>query len=258
MTTQRKTSSPASPHWPRHALGHACLLALAGFSSVALAQTAPGAALSVTNASVTSGVGTETTGAVWSANYSLVTGESQYGSGMLDASNTGVLMGSSLTGGGAVPVAVSNNTLQSLAFGNQTSSGSGLSLLNGSLLSMNLQSLSGLIQPGVDPDPASIGSLSVSAVVDTSSAFIIQAGMDSADLSITGNTLEAGTQLNVADIRVVGVTPAGYVSTAKASSTVAFSSDGAAIGSPDTPTAGSTGSVNLSNLQSTFSASPSA
>jgi hypothetical protein len=258
MTTQRKTSSPASPHWPRHALGHACLLALAGFSSVALAQTAPGAALSVTNASVTSGVGTETTGAVWSANYSLVTGESQFGSGMLDALNTGVLMGSGLTGGGAVPVAVSNNTLQSLAFGNQTSSGSGLSLLTGSLLSMNLQSLSGLIQPGVDLEPATIGSLSVSAVVDSSSAFITQSGMDSADLALTGNTLEAGTQLNVADIRVVGVTPAGYVSTAKASSTVAFSSDGAAIGSPDTPTAGSTGSVNLSNLQSTFSASPSA
>lgn len=257
MTTQRKTSSPASPHWPRHALGHACLLALAGFSSAALAQTT-GAALSVTNASVTAGVGTETTGAVWSANYSLVTGESQFGSGMLDASNTGVLMGSSLTGGGAVPVAVSNNTLQSLAFGNQTSSGSGLSLLTGSLLSMNLQSLSGLIQPGVDPAPDTIGSLSVSAVIDSSSAFITQSGMDSADLALTGNTLEAGTQLNVADIRVAGVTPSGYVSTAKASSTVAFSSDGAAIGSPDTPTAGSTGSVNLSNLQSTFSASPSA
>lgn len=265
MTTQRKTSSPASPHWPRHALGHACLLALAGFSSAALAQTT-GAALSVTNASVTAGVGTETTGAVWSANYSLVTGESQFGSGMLDASNTNVLMGSSLTGGGAVPVAVSNNSLQSLAFGNQTSSGSGLSLLTGSLLSMNLQSLSGLIQPGVDPAPATIGSLSVSAVIDSSSALITQSGMDSADLALTGNTLEAGTQLNVADIRVAGVTPSGYVSTATGSSAVAFGATGASMGTvPDTDAApavpfvaGTTGSVNLSNLQSTFSASPSA
>jgi hypothetical protein len=236
---------------------------LAGFSSVALAQTAPGAALGVTNATLPT---TETTGAVWSANYSLVTGERQFGSGMLDASNTNVLMGSSLTGGGAVPVAVSNNTLQSLAFGNQTSSGSGLSLLTGSLLSMNLQSLSGLIQPGVDLEPATIGSLSVSAVVDSSSAFITQSGMDSADLALTGNTLEAGTQLNVADIRVVGVTPAGYVSTATGSSAVTFGATGASMGTVPDPdaapavpfVAGTTGSVNLSNLQSTFSASPSA
>lgn len=258
MTTQRKSSSLASPNWPRHALGRACLLALAGFSSVALAQTAPGAALSVTNASVTSGVGTETTGAVWSANYSLVTGKSQFGSGMLDASNNSVLMGSSLTGAGTVPVAVSNNTLQSLAFGNQSSSGSGLSLLGGSLLSSNLQSLSGLIQPGT---PATIGSLSVSAVVDDSGARLEQDGMGSANLALTGNTLAAGTKLNVADIRVAGVTPSGYVSTETASSNVAFGSAGAAIVGPTVSTvstAGSTGSVNLSNLQSTFSASPSA
>lgn len=255
MTTQRKTSSLASPHWPRHALGRACFLALAGFSSVALAQV-PGAALSVTNAKLPA---TETAGAMWSANYSLVTGERQFGSGMLDASNTGVLMGSSLTGSGVVPGAVSNNTLQSLAFGNQSSSGSGLSLLGGSLLSANLQSLSGLIQPGVSPAPATIGSLSVSAVVDGSAASIDQAGMGSANLALTGNTLAAGTKLNVADIRVEGVTPSGYVSTVKASSAVAFGAAGASMGTTgSSPVAGTTGSVNLSNLQSTFSASPSA
>lgn len=259
MTIQRKTLSPASPTWLRHALGRACLLALAGFSSVGWAQTVPGAALSVVNASLPS---TETAGAVWSANYGLITGESQFGEGMLDASIAAVPIGSSLTGGGVSPVTVSNNTLQSLAFGNQTSSSTGLSLLTSSLLSRNLQSLSGTIIPAsTDPvAPAAIGSLSVSATVSGSSAFITQSGMQSADLALTGNTLKASTQLNVADTRVSGAVPSGFTSAATGSSEVAFDAGGASIGTPTaiTSQAGTTGTVNLSTLQSTFSASPTA
>ncbi|TXI74225.1 MAG: S-layer family protein [Limnohabitans sp.] len=259
MTIQRKTLSPASPTWPRHALGRACLLALACFSSVGWAQTVPGAALSVVNASLPS---TETAGAVWSANYGLITGESQFGEGMLDASIAAVPIGSRLTGGGVSPVTVSNNTLQSLAFGNQTSSSTGLSLLTSSLLSRNLQSLSGTIIPAsTDPvAPAAIGSLSVSATVSGSSAFITQSGMQSADLALTGNTLKASTQLNVADTRVSGAVPSGFTSAATGSSEVAFDAGGASIGTPTaiTSQAGTTGTVNLSTLQSTFSASPTA
>lgn len=256
MSILRKTSRPASPHWPRHALGRACLLALAGFGTVAWAQTSPEAALSVTNASLPS---TETTGAVWSVNYGLVTDESQFGSGMLDASNVGVLFESDLSGGGVSPITVSNNTLQSLAFGNQRSSSTGLSLLTSSLLSMNLQSLSGLIQPAEGATPASMGSLSVSATVSDSSAFISQDDMASADLALSNNTLAARTQLNVADLRVEGAIPAGFTSTAQGSSEVALGATGVFIGTTGaSPDAGTTGTVNLSNLQSTFSASPSA
>lgn len=250
MSIPRKTSRPASPHWPRHALGRACLLALAGFGTVAWAQTSPEAALSVTNATLPS---TETTGAVWSVNYGLVTDESQFGLGMLDASNVGVLFESDLSGGGVSSITVSNNTLQSLAFGNQRSSSTGLSLLTSSLLSMNLQSLSGLIIEG------GFGSLSVSATVSGSSAFITQDGMASADLALSNNTLAARTQLNVADLRVEGAIPAGFASIAEGSSEVELGETGASIGTTGTSAdAGSTGTVNLSNLQSTFSASPSA
>lgn len=260
MSILRKTSRPASPHWPRHALGRACLLALAGFGTVAWAQqTSPEAALSVKNASLPS---TETTGAVWSVNYGLVTDESQFGLGMLDASNVGVLFESDLSGGVVSPITVSNNTLQSLAFGNQRSSSTGLSLLTSSLLSRNLQSLSGTIIPAsTDPvAPAAIGSLSVSATVSGSSAFITQSGMQSADLALTGNTLKASTQLNVADTRVSGAVPSGFTSAATGSSEVAFGAGGASIGTPTgtEPAAGTTGTVNLSTLQSTFSASPTA
>lgn len=256
MSILRKTSRPASPHWPRHALGRACLLALAGFGTVAWAQTSPEAALSVTNASLPS---TETNGAVWSVNYGLVTDESQFGSGMLDASNVGVLFESDLSGGGVSSITVSNNTLQSLAFGNQRSSSTGLSLLTSSLLSMNLQSLSGLIQPADDGNPASMGSLSVSATVSGSSAFINQDGMASADLALSNNTLVARTQLNVADLRVEGTIPAGFASMAQGSSEVTLGATGVSIGATGaSPDAGTTGTVNLSNLQSTFSASPSA
>lgn len=258
MSISRKTSRPASPHWPRHALGRACLLALAGFGTVAWAQTSPEAALSVTNATLQPAE-TETTGAVWSADYGLVIGESQFGSGMLDASNVGVLFGSDLSGGGVSPITVSNNTLQSLAFGNQRSSSTGLSLLTSSLLSMNLQSLSGLIQSAEGETPASMGSLSVSATVSGSSAFINQDGMASADSALSNNTLAARTQLNVADLRVEGAVPAGFASTAQGSSEVTLGATGVFIGTTGaSPDAGTTGTVNLSNLQSTFSASPSA
>ncbi|MBS3996834.1 MAG: hypothetical protein KGZ67_05770 [Hydrogenophaga sp.] len=263
MTHHRKTAPLVSPQWPRHALGHACLLALAGFSSMAAAQTQPGAALLVTNASITTNPVT-TTGSVWFANYNLTSSNSQFGLGVLDASNVGIQTGSSLTGAGAVPTTVSGNRLKSLAFGNTSLSTGGLSLLANTgtadgLLVVNLQSLSGTVDGSANP--ATVGPLSVSAVVDASSTFITQSGMDSADLSLNTNTLQASTQLNVSDIEVEGVLPAGYASTATGSSSVAFGSAGASLGNPaatPTPVAGTTGSVNLSSLQSTASAEPTA
>lgn len=263
MTHHRKTAPFVSPQWPRHALGHACLLALAGFSSMAAAQTQPGAALLVTNASITTNPVT-TTGSVWFADYNLTSSNSQFGLGVLDASNVGIQTGSSLTGAGAVPTTVSGNRLKSLAFGNTSLSTGGLSLLANTgtadgLLVVNLQSLSGTVDGSANP--ATVAPLSVSAVVDASSTFITQSGMASADLSLNTNTLQASTQLNVSDIEVQGVLPAGYVSTATGSSSVAFGSAGASLGNPaatPTPVAGTTGSVNLSSLQSTASAEPTA
>lgn len=277
MTTQRKTSSPASPHWPRHALGHACLLALAGFSSVALAQAVPGAALSVTNASITTDPagGLSTTGAKWQEDYNLRSESLQLSFGDLTSSISGSTVNSTNSGGGVAPVSVLNNTLQSLATGNQNTfltrsapdaSLPGLSLLANTggadgILGLNVQSLSGIVvEDGV---VFSVSPLVVSATISgeesTPSMSITQTGMASADLALSGNTVKASTQLNLAEMRVEGAVPSGYESTATGSSKVAFGATGASIGTPTgTAAAGTTGSVNLSSLQSSFSASPSA
>lgn len=277
MTTQRKTSSPASPHWPRHALGHACLLALAGFSSVALAQAVPGAALSVTNASITTDPagGLSTTGAKWQEDYNLRSESLQLSFGDLTSSISGSTVNSTNSGGGVAPVSVLNNTLQSLATGNQNTfltrsaqdaSLPGLSLLANTggadgILGLNVQSLSGIVVE--DEGVFSVSPLVVSATISgeesTPSMSITQTGMASADLALSGNTLKASTQLNLAEMQVEGAVPSGYASTATGSSKVAFDATGASIGTPTgTAAAGTTGSVNLSSLQSSFSASPSA
>lgn len=255
MTAPRQNAHLVSPNWPRHALGHACLLALAGFGSVALAAPNTGNFLRVTNAVLPS---TSTAGTSWSgdykANYSLVSDNPQIGFGVTNAALTGTVFESVLNGGGAVPISVSNNTAQALAFGNQNTATGGLGLLasSGGVLLLNLQSLSAsIIAATTDPvAEASVGTLSATASVSGAVARIEQTGMASADLALDSNTLKASTQLNQADLLAAGVVPSGYSSSATGGSVVVFGTSGA--------TATTTGSANLGNLQSSFSASPSA
>lgn len=267
MRHHQKTSLKTDPHWKRNALAHACFMVVAGISTTALAQVyTPGASLNVVNATLGApGVlndTTQTLGTYWSTGYNNQTRSLQTGSGQVDGIMGANNFYSTSSGAGSTPVAINNNSLLINSYGNQNP-GVALSLANlanvspsnDGQLALNLQIFSGLaIEDASDPDvPDSFGSKSVSATASDTKLYIEQTGKASAALSLSGNAVKATLALNTVDTSVTGATPSGYASATQGSSNVAYGNNNSAGTVAGVASVrGTTGSVNLSNLQTVF------
>ena len=254
--------------WQRHALAKACVLALAGSGVMVHAQTDPGAALLTTFGTVSSVV--PMSGAYWSSGYNTLWENSQTSSGSVMAPINTTTFSSVLSGaGGAYPVAFAGNSILASALGNQAiktqTTLNRVSASNDGVLSLNLQIFTGLVDTAPTPDVYLTAS-SVSASLDNSASSlpgtvnISQSGLGSASLSLSNNSMGASVNLNSLETTVVVATPAGYTSTSKGQSALAFDADSSALGDPSsTPkVAGSTGSINLSSQQGVFNATGTA
>ncbi|PUE18882.1 hypothetical protein B9Z38_11355 [Limnohabitans sp. MMS-10A-160] len=267
MRHHQKTSLKTDPHWKRNALAHACFMVVAGISTTALAQVyTPGASLNVVNATLGApGVlndTTQTLGTYWSTGYNNQTRSLQTGSGQVDGIMGANNFYSTSSGAGSTPVAINNNSLLINSYGNQNP-GVALSLANlanvsasnDGQLALNLQIFSGLaIEGAPDPEvPDSFGSKSVSATASNTTLYIEQTGKASAALSLSGNAVKATLALNTVDTSVTGATPSGYASATQGSSNVAYGNNNSAGTVAGVASVrGTTGSVNLSNLQTVF------
>lgn len=266
MSRQHKTSSKTAKSWQRHALAQACFMVAAGISTTAWAQVyTPGAAMSSTNATL--GVdatvdATQSEGAYWSTGYNAQIRNYQLGTGNITGVVNGSNLSSTLTGTGSTPVSLNANSLMMYAYGNQNSNANlalntltAASSTDDGQLALNLQILSGL---ATDSAPDTFGKLTVLAFPGTSSSMTIsQTGKSPAALSLSSNTMGATLALNTVSTSVTGATPSAYVSTTQGTSSVAYgdnNSTGIIDATAPDSTRGTTGSVNLSNLQSTFNA----
>ena len=264
MSQKNRMFSSSSRIWQRHALAKACVLALAGAGAVAHAQTIPGAALLTTFGTVGSVV--PMSGAYWSSGYNTLWENSQTLSGSVMAPIDTTTFGSVLSGtGGAYPVAFTGNSILASALGNlatktQTTLNR-VSATNDGALSLNLQIFTGLVDTAATPDIYSAAS-SVSASLDNTASmlpgtvYISQSGLGSANLNLSNNSMGASVKLNSLETTIAVATPAGYTSTSKGQSALAFDSNSNDLGNPSsTPkVSGSTGSINLSSQQGVFNA----
>lgn len=269
MSQKNKLSTSSTKVWQRHALAKACALAMAGASVGGSAWAVPdpfGAALLTTYGGDLSPIAAMS-GTYWSKGYNSLWLNSQTDSGSIMAETNDATYFSALTGtGGSYPVSITGNSILASAIANTGSYTSStvpvLSLANSTdgILSLNLQIFTGLL----NGDGSDYGlSSSASATLDNTSkadgtVYIKQSGLGSANLSLSNNTMGASVTLNSLDTNVVVATPSGYASTSKGSSTLSFGNTSNAMGDPSAPTAGSTGSVNLSNQQGVFNATGAA
>jgi hypothetical protein len=266
MSVKNKTSLKSTKVWQRHALAKACVLAIAGATVGSTAWAVdPGAALSMTYGTIV-GTGAQTLQDYWptpslSSGYNSQWLNPQIGSADIMAPITNATYFSSLTGSGSYPVSILGNSILASVLGNQathtmtTLNRTGAS--NDGDLSLNLQIFTGLVNTGGSPGwGASLSALSsLNNTSKTSgTVYISQAGLASANLSMSNNSMGTSAGFNSLNTAVTVATPSGYTSTSKGSSALTFSATGSAIGDPSAPTAGSTGSVNLSNLQGAFNA----
>ena len=274
MSVKNKTSLKSAKVWQRHALAKACVLAITGAAVGSTAWAEPGAALSMTYGTVV-GAGAQTLPDYWptpslSSGYNSQWVNPQVGSADIMAPITNATYFSALTGSGSYPVSVVRNSVLASVLGNQatntmtTLNRTGVS--NDGVLSLNLQIFTGL----VTESPAFAGNVSALSTLDNrfksdgttantdGTVYINQAGLASADLSLSNNSMGASVGFNSLNTAVTVATPSGYTSSSKGSSDLSFSATGSAMGDPATPTAGSTGSVNLSNLQGAFNAAGTA
>lgn len=276
MSVKNKTSLKSAKVWQRHALAKACVLAIAGASVGSAAWAVdPGAALSMTYGTIV-GAGAQTLQDYWptpslSSGYNSQWVNPQIGSADIMAPINNATYYSSLTGsGGSYPVSIVSNSILASVLGNQatntmtTLNRTGTS--NDGDLSLNLQIFTGL----VTESPAFAGNVSALSTLDNrfksdgttantdGTVYINQAGLASADLSLSNNSMGASAGFNSLNTAVTVATPSGYTSSSKGSSALSFSATGSAMGDPSAPTAGSTGSVNLSNLQGAFNAAGTA
>lgn len=276
MSVKNKTSLKSAKVWQRHALAKACVLAIAGATVGSTAMAEPGAALSMTYGTIV-GEGAQTLQDYWptpslSSGYNSQWLNPQIGSADIMAPITNATYYSSLTGSGSYPVSIVSNSILASVLGNQathtmtTLNRTGTS--NDGDLSLNLQIFTGLVNTGESPAFAS--NVSALSTLDNrfksdgttantdGTVYISQVGLASADLSLSNNSMAASAGFNSLNTAVTVATPSGYTSTSKGSSALTFSATGSSMGSPATPTAGSTGSVNLSNLQGAFNAAGTA
>jgi len=277
MSVKNKTSLKSAKVWQRHALAKACVLAIAGATVGSTAWAVdPGAALSMTYGTIV-GTGAQTLQDYWptpslSSGYNSQWLNPQIGSADIMAPITNATYFSSLTGSGSYPVSIVSNSILASVLGNQathtmtTLNRTGAS--NDGDLSLNLQIFTGLVNTGGSPTFA--GNVSALSTLDNrfksdgttantdGTVYISQVGLASADLSLSNNSMAASAGFNSLNTAVTVATPSGYTSSSKGSSALSFSATGSSMGSPATPTAGSTGSVNLSNLQGTFNAAGTA
>jgi hypothetical protein len=253
------------PHhpWQRHALSIACGLTIAGLSVTAGAAPVvvlPGAALSMVYGSLSTPE--QTLGDDWWASYNSPWANQQISAGSLMAPITNATYFSSSTGAGSYPVSVMGNTIMASVFANQASSTqtalNRTAVTDDGILSLNLQIFTGLVDTSgasaTFSTPASAMALLDNTSKTDGSVYIKQQSMDSANLALSNNTLGASANLNSLNTAVTVATPAGYVSSSKGSSALTFDSTGDAMGTPGTPSAGTSGSVNLSSLQGVFNA----
>jgi hypothetical protein len=270
MSVKNKTSLKSAKVWQRHALAKACALAITGAAVGTSAWAEPGAALSMTYGTVV-GAGAQTLQDYWptpslSSGYNSQWVNPQVGSADIMAPITNATYFSALTGSGSYPVSVVRNSVLASVLGNQatntmtTLNRTGVS--NDGVLSLNLQIFTGL----VTESPAFAGNVSALSTLDNrfksdgttantdGTVYINQAGLASADLSLSNNSMGASVGFNSLNTAVTVATPSGYTSSSKGSSDLSFSATGSAMGDPAETTAGSTGSVNLSNLQGAFNA----
>jgi hypothetical protein len=275
MSVKNKTSLKSAKVWQRHALAKACVLAIAGATVGSTAWAVdPGAALSMTYGTIV-GAGAQTLQDYWptpslSSGYNSQWLNPQIGSADIMAPITNATYYSSLTGSGSYPVSIVSNSILASVLGNQathtmtTLNRTGAS--NDGDLSLNLQIFTGL----VTESPTFAGNVSALSTLDNrfksdgttantdGTVYISQAGLASADLSLSNNSMAASAGFNSLNTAVTVATPSGYTSSSKGSSALTFSATGSAMGDPSAPTAGSTGSVNLSNLQGAFNAAGTA
>ncbi len=269
MSRQHKTSSKTAKTWQRHALAQACFMVAAGISTSAWAlpptDYTPGAAMSSTNATLGADAtvdATQSAGAYWSTGYNAQIRNYQLGTGNITGVVNGSNLSSTLTGAGSTPVSLNANSLMMYAYGNQNSNANlalntltAASITDDGQLALNLQILSGL---ATDSTPDTFGKVTVLAFPGTSPSMTIsQTGKAPAALSLSSNTMGANLALNTVSTSVTGATPSAYVSTTQGTSSVAYGDNNSTgyidATAPDS-TRGTTGSVNLSNLQSTFNA----
>lgn len=265
-TSKKLTSS--SKIWQRHALAKACVLAMAGASVVANATSdpIPGAALLTLYG--TDAVFAQMTGTYWSIGYNNQWRNIQTNSGSLMAPITGATYFSSLTPadvevpGGSYPTAITSNSILASAFANQGSNTqttlNRVSASNDGVLSLNLQIFTGLVN-NPDTPTAYLDASSASATLDNTlktngTVYIKQLGLGSSNLALSNNAMGASVTLNSLDTTVAVATPSGYASDSKGGSALLYGSSSNSMGSPSGPSAGSTGSVNLSNQQGVFNA----
>lgn len=267
MSRQYKTLTSTAKTWQRHALAQACFMVAAGISTAAWAQAVytPGAAMSSTNATLGLGTAvdaTQSAGDYWSTGYNAQIRNYQLGTGNITGVVNGSNLSSTLTGTGSTPVSLNANSLLMYAYGNQNSNANlalntltAASSTDDGQLALNLQILSGI---ATDAAPDTFGKLTVLAFPGTSPSMTIsQTGKSSAALSLSSNTMGANLALNTVSTSVTGATPSAYVSTTQGTSSVAYgdnNSTGSINATAPNSTRGTTGSVNLSNLQSTFNA----
>lgn len=265
MSVKNKTSLKSAKTWQRHALAKACALAIAGASASSVVWADPGAALSLTYGTKT-GTAAQTLQDGWSIGYNSQWVNEQVGSADIMAPINSATYFSSLPAGtgGSYPVSIVSNSILSSVLANQgTSSLTSLNRTgpaNDGVLSLNLQIFTGLVDLAT---PDFLGAVSATARLDNSAlvdgtVYITQQGLDAANLSLSNNSMGASVGFNSMETPVTVATPAGYVSTSKGYSSLTFAATGSTMGAPATPTAGSTASVNLSNLQGAFNAAATA
>ena len=271
MSLKKNNFPKSGKVWQRHALAQACLMAVASISVPAWAlppvDYTPGAAFNAINGTLSPL--TQTTGNFWSTGYNQQNRNYQFGEALIESRMPDNIFTSSLTGAGSTPVNISNNSLLAYTYGNQNL-GSGLSLtnlarvssINDGQLALNLQIFSGITDDSGDEIVFTLQSLLASAT-DTGPS-IVQVGKGSAALTLSGNTMGATVAINIADNSLSGATPSAYASTTTGASAVSYGGNTTSAGTPlsggsaPTSTRGTTGSVNVSNLQSTFNAEASA
>ena len=268
MSQKNKLSTSSTTMWQRHALAKACALAIAGAGVMANAVAdplIPGAALLTSYG--TDVIFAQMSGTYWSSGYNSQWRNIQTTSGSLMAPVAGATYFSDLTGtGGSYPVSIIGNSILASVLGNQGASTqttlNRVSASNDGVLSLNLQIFTGLVDNPDEPTAYSGASIATATLDNTSktsgTVYISQSGLDSANLSLSNNAMGASVTLNSLDTTVAVVTPSGYESSSKGSSTLSFGAASNSMGAPTLPTSGSTGGVNLSNQQGVFNATAAA
>lgn len=245
MKTVTSTRHPGENHSTTHRLSvvaGACALALG--ASLAHAQTQT----STYTSDLTTVPAVQT---LANANYMLAVTSPQFNQGITSATvqTAPTLANISLTGGGATPATVTNNSATATAASNQNTTTASLNTLTNSGGADGIGTLAAQVQQNGASN----------ALVNTSVVSITETGMLPAAASITGNSLSASTTINRSDTTVSGAVPVGYSSTANGSIDVGYdAAAGVTSNTIGTGSATTTASVNLNTFQTSLNASANA